>query len=45
MIQLTHQRAQGAQGSAQVRAATARVQRRKWTLVRSRFVADYPLDR
>lgn len=27
--------------SAQVRAATAEVQRRKWTLVRSRFVADH----
>jgi len=30
-----------AQGSAQVRAATAPVQRRKWTLERSRFGADY----
>jgi hypothetical protein len=29
------------QGSAQVRAATAQVQRRKWTLVRARFGADY----
>jgi hypothetical protein len=34
-------RAGGAQGSAQVRAATAQVQRRKWTLERSRFGADY----
>jgi hypothetical protein len=31
----------GAQGSAQIRAATAPVQRRKWTLVRSLFVADF----
>jgi hypothetical protein len=30
-----------AQGSAQVRAATAPVPRRKWTLERSRFGADY----
>jgi hypothetical protein len=28
-------------GSAQVRAAAAQVQRLKWTLVRSRFLADY----
>jgi hypothetical protein len=44
MIQLSHQRAQLVQGLralAQVRAATAQVQRRKWLLVRSRFVADY----
>jgi hypothetical protein len=37
-IQMTHQRARG---SAQVRAATAQVQRRKWALERSRFGADY----
>jgi len=29
------------QGLAQVKAAAALVQRRKWTLVRSGFVADY----
>jgi hypothetical protein len=29
------------QGSAQVRAATAQVQRRKWTWERSSFGADY----
>jgi len=34
-------RAQECSLSAQVRAATAQVQRRKWLLVRSRFVADY----
>jgi hypothetical protein len=38
MIQLTHWRAQG---SAQIRAATAQVQRRKWTLVGSLVVRDY----
>jgi len=45
IIQLTHQHAQSSgfrvQGSAQVRAATAQVQRRKWTLERSSFGADY----
>jgi hypothetical protein len=34
-------RGSGAQGSAHVRAATAQIQRRKWTLERSRFDVDY----
>jgi hypothetical protein len=37
---LTHEHAQGS-GPTPVRAATAPDQRRKWTLERSRFGADY----
>jgi hypothetical protein len=41
MLRLIHERAQEAQYSAQVRAATAQVQRRKWILERSSFGVDY----